>query len=79
MGRLRLSTAHPIPSGHAYSPNYVCNANVLLAPGPSNPAPRFQRRTHNQSQGQYTITGLNRQGIAFDTFILQKYIFSIFL
>ena len=69
MGRLRLSTAQPIPSGHAYNPNYVCNASVPSLPDPQTRPRAFSgERTNNQSQCQYTIVGLNRQGKAFDTF-----------
>ena len=52
--------------------NYVCNASVPSLPDPKTRPRAFSgERTNNQSQVQYTIMGLNRQGKAFDTFVLK--------
>ena len=51
MGRLRLSTAQPIPSGHAYNPNKVCNASAprsrTLRSGPALSAENAQSINHS--------------------------------
>ena len=53
MGRLRLSPAQPIPSGHAYNPNNVCNASAprsrTLKSGPALSAENAQSINHRAS------------------------------